>query len=180
MGVGAEQSHGLGQLAGGFARANAERRARARAVLAAAGLEDVLTRAGERASRLAEELLQASRANRELVETLVGEEIARAADRWGFVRSDELEELRREVDELRVELVKTKLQAENSSSDTAAPTPAASAPAAPKPARKRAPRGTTAKAKPAQQHPLGGVTPEAVAPGVGSDAASEDDSDGQS
>lgn len=88
-------------------RASRERaRARARGLLAAAGLEDAAADAGERASRLADEVLQASRANRRLVHTLIGEEMARAADRWGFVRAEELADLRREIDELRVALIK--------------------------------------------------------------------------
>lgn len=159
MGVGAEPGRGLGHLVNEFAAANSARRARARAVLAAAGLDDVLSQAGEKASRLADELLQASRANRELFETLIGEEVARAADRWGFVRSEELEELRREVDQLRVALVKATLAADGDSSAGAA----SSAEAAPKPARRRAP-ARASKAKPPQQHPLGGVAPEAAAP----------------
>lgn len=91
-------------------RASRERaRARARTLLAAAGLEDAAAGAGERAGRLAEEILQASRANRVLVQHLIGEEVTRAADRWGFVRTEELEDLRRELDELRVALVKAHL-----------------------------------------------------------------------
>lgn len=164
MGVGAEQNYGLGNLLNELARANRERRARARAVLAAAGLEDVLSHAGERAGRLAEELLQASRANRELVENLIGEEVARAADRWGFVRSDELEELRREVDELRVALVKATLQGRGDAADTPPP----------KRARKRAPGRSTTRATLTQQHPLGGVAPEAVAPESAGEASPEE------
>jgi len=91
-------------LIAGLTRASRER---ARAVLAAAGLEEAALGAGERAAKVAEEILQAGRANRELVEGLVSEEVARVADRWGFVRSAELEELRREVDVLRVALVRT-------------------------------------------------------------------------
>lgn len=164
MGVGAEGNTGLGTLFDALARANAERRARTRAVLAAAGLEDVLSEAGQRAGRLAEDLLQASRANRKLVENLVIEEVARAADRWGFVRSEELEELRREVDELRVSLVKATLDGKGgrSGEGTQQGTEVPGA-APPKPARKRAPARSAAKAS-RQQHPLGGVAPEAVAP----------------
>ncbi len=91
------------ELLTGLTRASRER---ARGLLAAAGLEDAAADAGERASRLAEEVLQASRANRRLVHTLIGEEMTRAADRWGFVRAEELDDLRREIDELRVALIK--------------------------------------------------------------------------
>ena len=57
--------------------------------------------AGERLTKLAEEVGNASRANRELMENLVVAEVDKAATRLGFVRSEELQELRAEVAELR-------------------------------------------------------------------------------
>jgi hypothetical protein len=55
----------------------------------------------ERFAKLAEEIWQASRANRELLEKLIVAEVDKAAGRLGFVRSEEFEELRAEVAELR-------------------------------------------------------------------------------
>jgi Poly(hydroxyalcanoate) granule associated protein (phasin) len=73
----------------------------ARLLLTQAGLEERAMDAGERLSKLVEEIWQASRANRELVENLIAAEVDRAAGRLGLVRSEELQELRAEVAELR-------------------------------------------------------------------------------
>jgi hypothetical protein len=75
-----------------------------RVLLAQVGLEDVVVETGERLAKLAEEIGNASRANRELLENLVVAEADRAASRLGFVRSEELQELRAEVAELRAEV----------------------------------------------------------------------------
>jgi hypothetical protein len=75
-----------------------------RALLAQVGLEDVVVETGERLAKLAEEIGNASRANRELLENLVVAEVDKAAYRLGFVRTEDLEELRVEVAELRAEL----------------------------------------------------------------------------
>jgi hypothetical protein len=75
-----------------------------RALLAQVGLEDVVVENGERLAKLAEEIGNASRANRELVENLIVAEVDKAASRLGFVRSEELQELRAEVAELRAEV----------------------------------------------------------------------------
>jgi hypothetical protein len=72
-----------------------------RALLTTTGLEDVAMDVGERLAKLAEEVWHASRANRELVENLIVAEVDKAAARLGFVRSDEFQELRAEVAELR-------------------------------------------------------------------------------
>lgn len=74
----------------------------ARAVLAQAGLEEVATEVSERITRLAEEILAASRANRELVESLVSTEVERAAGRLGFARQQDLDALREELAALRL------------------------------------------------------------------------------
>jgi hypothetical protein len=75
-----------------------------RALLARAGLEEAAVDTGERLVELAEELGNASRANRELVQNLILAQLDKAATRLGFVRSEELQELRREMAELRQEL----------------------------------------------------------------------------
>jgi len=79
----------------------------ARTLLSAAGLEDKANEAGERVSKLAEEILLANRANRELVENLVTAEVDKAAARWGFVRNDDVQALREEVAELRETLARS-------------------------------------------------------------------------
>ena len=52
-------------------------------------------------AKLAEEIGNASRANRELLENLIVAEVDKAASRLGFVRAEDLQELRAEVAELR-------------------------------------------------------------------------------
>ena len=89
----------------GLARNLRERAiATTRALLAQIGLEDVVVENGERLAKLAEEIGNASRANRELVENLIAAEVDKAASRLGFVRTEELQELRAEVAELRTEV----------------------------------------------------------------------------
>jgi polyhydroxyalkanoate synthesis regulator phasin len=75
--------------------------AAAKAVLAQAGLDGVAADAGERVGKLAEEIMNAGRANRELLETVVAGEVDKAAASLGFARASELESLREEVAELR-------------------------------------------------------------------------------
>jgi polyhydroxyalkanoate synthesis regulator phasin len=89
-------------LVGGLGRSVRERAAgTTRALLTQAGLEDVAMNVGERLNKLAEEVWRANRANRELVENLIAAEVDKAAARLGFVRSEEFQELRAEVAELR-------------------------------------------------------------------------------
>ena len=73
----------------------------AKSLLTQTGLNDVASDAGERVAKLAEELLAASRANRELLEKLIKSEVDRAAARLGFLRAEDLEALRGEIAELR-------------------------------------------------------------------------------
>ncbi len=98
----AESWQSYANLVGGLARGARERAASTtRALLTSTGLEDVAMNAGERLAKLAEEIWHASRANRELVENLIVAEVDKAAARLGFVRSEEFQELRAEVAELR-------------------------------------------------------------------------------
>ena len=62
-----------------------------RVLLAQVGLENVVVETGEWVAKLAEEVGNASRANRELLENLVVAEVDRAAARLGFVRTEDLE-----------------------------------------------------------------------------------------
>jgi polyhydroxyalkanoate synthesis regulator phasin len=79
----------------------AKARAAAKAMLAQAGLEGVAVDAGERVGKLAEEIMNAGRANRELLEKVVATEVDKAAARLGFARTSELDSLRQEIAELR-------------------------------------------------------------------------------
>jgi polyhydroxyalkanoate synthesis regulator phasin len=78
--------------------------ATARAMLKQAGLDDVATETSERVTKLAEEIMNASRANRELLQHYVNAEVDKAAARLGFARADEVEALRDEVAQLRAQL----------------------------------------------------------------------------
>jgi polyhydroxyalkanoate synthesis regulator phasin len=78
--------------------------ATARALLKQAGLEDVATEASERVAKLAEEIMNASRTNRELWQHFVATEVDKAAARLGFARADEVEALRDEIANLRSQL----------------------------------------------------------------------------
>ena len=64
--------------------------ATARALLKQAGLEDVATETSERVTKLAEEIMNASRTNRELWQHFVTAEVDKAAARLGFARADEV------------------------------------------------------------------------------------------
>ena len=78
--------------------------ATAHALLAQAGLEEAANEASDRVTKLAEEILHASRANREMFEKVVTAEVDRTAARLGFARAEDVEALRAEVDALRSEL----------------------------------------------------------------------------
>ena len=78
--------------------------ATARALLRQAGLEDVANEASERVTKLGEEIMNASRANRELMQRYVTTEVDKAAARLGFARAEEVQALRDEIDSLRAQL----------------------------------------------------------------------------
>ena len=92
-------------LVGGVTR-NLRERASAStwALLGQMRLEDAVVDTGERIAKLVEEIGSASRANRELLENLIVGEVDKAASRLGFVRTEDLQELRAEVAELRAEV----------------------------------------------------------------------------
>lgn len=73
----------------------------AKALLAQAGLEDV---ASGRVGRLAEEIIAASRANRELMGNLIASEVEQVVSRLGLARAEEVQQLRAEVASLRERL----------------------------------------------------------------------------
>ena len=101
----AETWQSYASVVGGLTRTVRERAvATTRALLAQVGLEEVVVDTGERMAKLAEEIGNASRANRDLLENLIVAEVDKAASRLGFVRADDLEDLRAEVAELRAEV----------------------------------------------------------------------------
>jgi hypothetical protein len=69
-----------------------------------AGLEDVAVEASERVTKLTEEIMNASRTNRELLQHYVTAEVDKAAGRLGFARAEDVQVLRDEVASLRARL----------------------------------------------------------------------------
>lgn len=78
--------------------------ATARAMFKQAGLEDVAAEASERVTKLAEEIMNASRVNRELLQNFVDAEVDKATGRLGFARAEDVQALRAEVASLREQL----------------------------------------------------------------------------
>jgi hypothetical protein len=113
--------------------------ATARALFKQAGLEDVATEASERVTKLAEEIMNASRINRELLQHFVTAEVDKAAGRLGFARAEELEALRAEVASLRAQLNEAAARAARSA-------PARKAAAKKAPGRRASPMTPTKKA----------------------------------
>jgi polyhydroxyalkanoate synthesis regulator phasin len=75
--------------------------ATARALLKQSGLEDAATEASDRVTKLAEEIMNASRTNRELLQHFVTTEVDKAAARLGFARAEDVQALRDEIASLR-------------------------------------------------------------------------------
>ena len=96
-------------LVAGLTRTTRDRAvATAWALLAQAGLTDAAHDASERVSKLAEEIVHAGRANRELMENLIATEVDKAATRLGFARAEDVQALRDEIAELRASLTRPK------------------------------------------------------------------------
>jgi hypothetical protein len=93
--------------------------ATARLLLAQAGLTEVANDASERVSKLAEEIIHAGKANRELMENLIATEVDKAAARLGFARADEVKALRDEIAELRADLTEAQRTAAKAASKAA-------------------------------------------------------------
>ncbi|HET9778030.1 MAG TPA: hypothetical protein VFP81_01965 [Propionibacteriaceae bacterium] len=113
--------------------------ATARALLKQAGLEDVATETSERVTKLAEEIVHASRANRELLQHFITAEVDKAAARLGFARADEVQALRDEIAGLRAQLDEAMARSAKSASGSRATgrkAPAKKAAAAMKPTNK--------------------------------------------
>ncbi|MBA3529223.1 MAG: polyhydroxyalkanoate synthesis protein PhaF [Propionibacteriaceae bacterium] len=154
-----EAVHNYVNMVNGLTKTTRARaKATAKALLAQAGLGDVASDAGERVGKLADEIMAASRANRELLEKLVSAEVDKAAARWGFVRTEDMESLRQEVAELRRSLARATVKA--SAADTSPDAPAKKATTRRAPAKKTAekkasPRKTTARKSTTSPAPAG-------------------------
>jgi hypothetical protein len=115
--------------------------ATARLLLAQAGLTEVANDASERVSKLAEEIIHAGKANRELMENLIATEVDKAAARLGFARADEVQALRDEIAEMRADLTeaqRTAAKAASKAARAAKTSPAKTSAAKPASARTRA------------------------------------------
>lgn len=183
-----EQIQNYVNLAAGLRRATRAKAAEAaQGLLSATGLDDVATDASERVATLAEEILAASRANRELLLNLITTEVDKAAGKVGFARAEDLDALRDEVADLRAELARQAARAATAEAAAAAaaaasaPTPAPAKKAARKPAVKKpatkqavatkkaapAKKAAARKASPAKKTPVKRSTAAATSAGAG-------------
>src|SRR5690348_13010167 len=116
------------QLASGLTKTTREKAlATAKGLLTQAGLGDVAADAGDRVSKLADELVATSKANRELLTKFVDAEVKKAVGRLGLAKAEDIEGWRAEIAALR----------------------AASAAASPAPATTTTPATSTTAAEPA-------------------------------
>jgi hypothetical protein len=150
----------INMLTGVTRTTQAKATATARALLRQAGLEKAATETGERATKLAEEIMNASRANRELLQRLVTAEVGKAAARLGFARVEEVHALRDEIAGLRAQLDEAMARSAKSapgSRATARKAPAEKTAAAMKPPNKATTR------RPSQQSPRKAASSESPA-----------------
>jgi hypothetical protein len=133
---------GYVQLATGLTEVTVAKAREAAAALLAQGLDldkvpdvpgkdsamSAATVAASQVQGLADDLLETSKQNRELLTGLVRTEVDRAAGRLGFVREEELAAVRRHVSRLETQLAEVRAQI---GSGTVIPAPAAAPAAAP-------------------------------------------------
>jgi polyhydroxyalkanoate synthesis regulator phasin len=126
------------QLASGLTKTTREKAiATAKGLLEQAGLGDVAADAGDRVSKLADELLATSKANRQLLTQFVDAEVQKAVGRLGLAKSEDIEDLRAEIAALRTVNVAA-MAAATAEPVSVPPAGTAAAPATKRPA-KRAP-----------------------------------------
>ena len=107
-----------------------------RALLRQAGLESVATETGERVTKLGEEIMNASRANRELLQHFVAAEVDKVAAWLGFARVAEVQALRDEIAGLRAQIEEMMTRSAKSAPATARKAAAKKTAAAMKPTNK--------------------------------------------
>jgi hypothetical protein len=93
-----------------------------RALLKQAGLQDVATETSERMTKLAEEIMHARRANRELLQHFVTAEVDKAVAWLGLARADEVHALRDEIAGLRAQLDEARARTAKSAAGSKATT----------------------------------------------------------
>ncbi|MGD9956744.1 MAG: polyhydroxyalkanoate synthesis protein PhaF [Candidatus Nanopelagicales bacterium] len=154
-----EALRGYVQLATGLTEVTLSKAREAAAALLAQGIDltgavpvpgkdqaaNAANAAAGQVAKLADDLVETSEQNRELIVGLVRTEVDRAAGRMGFVREEELAAVRRHVSRLESSLAEVRAQMGTAGSAAEEPTPAAQSEAAaeeptgeaPKPARKK-------------------------------------------
>ena len=125
--------------------------ATARAMLKQAGLDDMAAEASERVTKLAEEIISASRTNRELLQSFVTAEVDKAAARLGFARADEIEVLRDEIASLRSQLNEATLRAARAEATKKTATKKTATSSASKSPGRKPPRKKAATAEPSSE-----------------------------
>ncbi len=124
------------QLASGLTKTTREKAlATAKGLLEQAGLGDVASDAGDRVTKLADELLATSKANRQLLTTFVDAEVQKAIGRLGLAKSEDIEDLRAEIAALRTVNVAA-MAAATAEPVSVPPAGTAAAPAPKRPAKK--------------------------------------------
>ena len=157
-----EQIQNYVNLVGGLTKATkAKATEAAQGLLSATHLDGVASGATGKVSNLAEEILAASRANRELLAKTIGTEVDKAASRLGFVRSEDLEAVRGEIAELRAAVAEQAARAEAAQAAAQKSATAKRAAAKKTPARKTTAKKTAAK-KAADPAPAAAETVEAT------------------
>jgi hypothetical protein len=110
----AEQIQNYVNLVGGLTRATKSKASdAAKGLLSATKLDDVAADANERVTALAEEIIAASKANRQLLLNLITTEVDKAAGRLGFARAEDVDALRADLAELRATLAEQSARAES-------------------------------------------------------------------
>ena len=130
-----DEVRGYMQLASGLTEMTAARAKELAASLLGQGRSVVSPDVVGQVQGLADELVETSRNNREMLIGLVRSEVDRAVGRMGFVREDELAALRRHVQRLEAQVAA--MSGSGGSSETAAPAKAEKKPAK-KPVKKPA------------------------------------------
>ena len=157
------------QLASGLTKTTREKAlTTAKGLLDQAGLGDVASDAGDRVTKLADELLATSKANRQLLTQFVDSEVQKAVGRLGLAKSEDIEDLRAEIAALRT--VNVAAMAAATAEPVSVP-PAGTAtaaaekrPAKETPAAKRPIEEAPAAKRPAKKAPTKKATPTKAAP----------------
>jgi polyhydroxyalkanoate synthesis regulator phasin len=154
---------GYVQLASGLTEVNRQRAvAEAKALLASGGMIEQLVSAqakdlaedvGRQVQTLADDLIATSKANRQVLSTLVRSETERAAASLGLATAEEISALRRHVERLEQRLAGTPA-ARRPAPGSAAPSAAAAPPGAPAPSPAKRPAAAPVKKSAVKKSPV--------------------------